>query len=58
MTNIILSIFIITAFVSLVYLIAKNDAPCGTCSSGGCASCFKTKREIEKKMLDSDEMFP
>ena len=57
MTNLILSIFIITAFVSLVYLIAKNDAPCGTCSSG-CASCFKTKREIEKKMLDSDEMFP
>lgn len=58
MTNLILSIFIITAFVSLVYLIAKNDASCGTCSSGGCASCFKTKREIEKKMLDSEDMFP
>ena len=42
MENIILAIFIITAFVSLVYLIATD----------------KTTREDEKKMLDSDEMFP
>jgi hypothetical protein len=42
MTNIILAILIITAFVSLVYLIATD----------------KTTREDEKKMLDSDEMFP
>ena len=42
MTNIILSIFIITAFVALVYLIVTD----------------KTTREDEKKMIDSDEMFP
>jgi hypothetical protein len=42
MTNIILSIFIITAFVSLVWVIATD----------------KTTPEEEKEMLDSDEMFP
>ena len=42
MANIILAILIITAFVSLVYLIVTD----------------KTTREDEKKMLDSDEMFP
>ena len=42
MTNILLAIFIILAFVALVYLIATNDAT----------------PEEEKKMLDSDEMFP
>jgi hypothetical protein len=42
MTNIILAIFIITAFVSLVWVIATD----------------KTTPEEEKEMLDSDEMFP
>jgi hypothetical protein len=42
MTNIILAIFIITAFVSLVWVIATD----------------KTTREEQKEMLDSDEMFP
>ena len=42
MTNIILAIFIITAFVALVWVIATD----------------KTTPEEEKEMLDSDEMFP
>ena len=42
MTNIILAIFIITAFVALVWLIATDD----------------TTREEQDKMLDSEEMFP
>jgi hypothetical protein len=42
MTNIILAIFIITAFVSLVWVIATD----------------KTTREEQNEMLDSDEMFP
>jgi hypothetical protein len=42
MTNIILAIFIITAFVALVWVIATD----------------KTTREEQKEMLDSDEMFP
>ena len=42
MTNILLTIFIILAFIALVYLIATND----------------TTREEQKEMLDSDEMFP
>ncbi len=42
MINLFLSIFIILAFVALVYLIATNE----------------TTPEEEKEMLDSDEMFP
>jgi hypothetical protein len=42
MTNILLAIFIILAFIALVYLIATNE----------------TTPEEEKEMLDSDEMFP
>ena len=42
MTNLILAIFIILAFIALVYLIATNE----------------TTPEEEKEMLDSDEMFP
>jgi hypothetical protein len=42
MANIILAIFIITAFVSLVWVIATD----------------KTTREDEKEMLDSEDMFP
>ena len=42
MTNILLTIFIILAFVALVYLIATNE----------------TTPEEQKEMLDSDEMFP
>jgi hypothetical protein len=42
MENIILAIFIITAFVALVWVIATD----------------KTTPEEEKEMLDSDEMFP
>jgi hypothetical protein len=42
MTNIILAVFIITAFVALVWLIATD----------------KTTDEEQNEMLDSDEMFP
>jgi hypothetical protein len=42
MLDILLAIFIFVAFVALVYLIATNE----------------TSPEEEKKMLDSDEMFP
>ena len=42
MTNILLAIFIILAFIALVYLIATNE----------------TTPEEQKEMLDSDEMFP
>ena len=42
MANIILAIFIITAFVALVWVIATD----------------KTTQEEQKEMLDSDEMFP
>jgi hypothetical protein len=42
MINLFLSIFIILAFIALVYLIATNE----------------TTPEEEKEMLDSDEMFP
>ncbi len=43
MTNIILSIFIITAFVALVWVLLLTD---------------ETTQEEQKEMLDSDEMFP
>jgi nucleoside recognition membrane protein YjiH len=42
MENIILAIFIITAFVALIWVIATD----------------KTTQEEQKEMLDSDEMFP
>jgi hypothetical protein len=42
MANILLTIFIIIAFVALVYLLATND----------------TTKEEESEMLDSDETFP
>jgi len=42
MTNLILAIFIILAFIALVYLIATNE----------------TTPEEEKEMLDSEDMFP
>ena len=42
MTNILLAIFIILAFIALVYLIATNE----------------TTPEEEKEMLDSEDMFP
>lgn len=42
MTNIILAVFIITAFVALVWLIATD----------------KTTDEEKNEMLGSDEMFP
>jgi hypothetical protein len=57
MANLILTIFIILAFIALVYLLAKNEKPCANCASE-CEACFKTRREEEQKMLDSDEMFP
>jgi len=43
MTNIILAIFIITAFVALVWVLLLTD---------------ETTQEEQKEMLDSDEMFP
>ena len=58
MADLILSILIILAFVALVYLLAKNQKPCDTCGGSGCGVCFQNKRDEEKKMLDSDEMFP
>ena len=42
MINLFLAMFIITAFVSLVWVIATD----------------KTTQEEQKEMLDSDEMFP
>ncbi len=42
MENIILAIFIITAFVALVWVIATD----------------KTTQEEQKEMLDSEDMFP